>query len=404
VSLRVGVPADEAERLALAEVQALCFRAPVERLLLNFGLVGHENLRVVRDGSRIVGGLTLVPMGQWFGGRALPMTGIAAVGIRPEARGGGAGGLLVRSVVAELAAQGVPLSTLYPATVPVYRAAGFELAGSRWHVRLHLKGLPTRAPRQGRTAGGGPTLRAGGPDDFPAMERAYRHYACHQDGLLDRGHFVWTRVRMPRGETAQHYLVEDPDAPGPAGPLLGYLSYTQREAHDFLQELVVSDLALTTASAGERLIALLGAHQSLAPVALLNLPPRHPLLTLLPEWRAETRLHLHWMLRLCALDAALEGRGYPAGLTAALHLDVADALVPANAGRRVLSIADGSGHVERGGQGSLRLDVGALAALFSGFQSPEELALQGGLVGPPAGVGAAAAAFSGPAPWMQSIF
>jgi hypothetical protein len=39
--------------------------------------VGHDNLRLAYQGDTVVGGLALLTMGQWFGGRTLPMTGIA---------------------------------------------------------------------------------------------------------------------------------------------------------------------------------------------------------------------------------------------------------------------------------------------------------------------------------------
>src|SRR5919108_5211877 len=72
-------------------------------------LVG-ENTRVVRRDGRVIGGLTLIPMGQFFGGRSVPMTGIGGVGVDPGERSTGAASTLMREVLSELHTQGVALS------------------------------------------------------------------------------------------------------------------------------------------------------------------------------------------------------------------------------------------------------------------------------------------------------
>src|SRR6185295_16930186 len=86
-------------------------------------------------------GLVLIPMGQWFGGKRVPMTGIAAVAVEPFARGKGAAKRLLVSMLQELQGKGVALSTLYPATQVLYRAVGYEQAGSRYEVRAPCRSL-----------------------------------------------------------------------------------------------------------------------------------------------------------------------------------------------------------------------------------------------------------------------
>ena len=393
--LLVRPPAAEAEFEALADILAASFNAPRDRVLHNFEICGRDNLRVVLRGDVCVGGLKLVRMGQWFGGRSVPMAGIAAVGIAPAERGRGAGGLLMKSTVAELSAEGTALSTLYPATVPLYRSAGYELAGSQWTTRFALKGLPSRPGDDG------PPLRAGDLSDFPAMERAYAADCAGHDGVLDRGHYIWSRVRAPGGEAASHFVV--PSAT--EGELDGYVSFQQKaKAGTYLYELACTDLVVRTPAAARRIVALLGAHQSMSSGASVHLPANHPLLTALPEWRGRTELELHWMVRLTHVDAALEARGYPAGVTATLDLDVTDEVVPGQSGRRRLHVVDGRGTVEAGGDGALRTDVRGLAALYTGFQTAEHLALQERMAGTAETLAAASAVFRGGAPWMMSMF
>ncbi len=397
IAYDVGPPRGDDDVQALAEVLAVSFNAPAERILENFEAAGGaERLRVVRHGDDVVGGLLLIAMGQWFGGRSVPQAGVSIVGVEPAFRGRGAGRALIEETVRGLHADGVPLSTLYPATVPVYRAAGYELAGSRWDVRVGLKGLPTRsAPSD---AGGPLDVRRAGDDDLPAMVAAQESFARLHAGTLHRDDFIWRRVRNPRRIPAHHHVVEED------GAITGLVSFIQTETADGFYDLAVSDVAALTTAAADRLLAFLGTHQSMAGAMHLQLPPHHALLARLPEWRAKAKLQLPWMARLAHVDAALAARGWPAGVVAELHLDVADDVVPANAGRRVLRVADGRATVEPGGAGSLRVDVRGLAALFTGFRTPDALRLQGLLDGPPEDRALAASAFAGPDPWMMEMF
>ncbi len=99
-------------------------------------LVGVENFRIIRQSRQIMGGLAAIPMSQWFGGERVPMTGIAAVGIAPEYRGGGVAIAMIQHTVRELYDNGVPISVLYPATQRLYRKVGYEQAGiySAWEI------------------------------------------------------------------------------------------------------------------------------------------------------------------------------------------------------------------------------------------------------------------------------
>ncbi|NTV64382.1 MAG: GNAT family N-acetyltransferase, partial [Oscillochloris sp.] len=54
-------------------------------------MMGHEQMRVVRQGGRIVAGLGIIPFGHWFGGRVVPTGGVTAVGVAPDRRGSGVG-------------------------------------------------------------------------------------------------------------------------------------------------------------------------------------------------------------------------------------------------------------------------------------------------------------------------
>ena len=85
-----GIPASPEEIELLCEIQADAFSFPAEMARKRVELFGRDIVRALRENGRITAGLWLVDMGQWFGGRSVPMTGVAAVAVAPEARGHGA--------------------------------------------------------------------------------------------------------------------------------------------------------------------------------------------------------------------------------------------------------------------------------------------------------------------------
>ena len=103
---------------------------------------GTDNLRLYSSDGAVRGGLLTIPMGQYFGGKAVPMVGIAGVAAAPEARGKGLALELMHATVRELHDKGVALSTLYPATLTLYRKAGYALAGSLFDVRMPAARIP----------------------------------------------------------------------------------------------------------------------------------------------------------------------------------------------------------------------------------------------------------------------
>lgn len=390
-ALRFGPPADEGQRSELIEILCQCFRADTEAIDRTAKLAGEGNLRVVASDERVLGGLWHLPMGQSFGGRVVPTVGIAGVGTDPAHRGQRAASTLMAGSMTELHEQGVPLSTLYPATLPLYRGAGYELAGDRWKICLPLGRLDLRDTE--------PALRSAGPDDFAAMAECYGRFARARTGYLDRCQYIWTRIREPKTGSVRHYVVEED------GRMEGYVSLMQVDgASGAFFDLSLTDAVANSPGAARRLLAFLSSHASMAGDVTLYGSALHPLVALVPEWRATVTLDLPWMLRIVNLQAALTARGYPMGLSAELHLDIADELLPGNAGPHILRIEDGVGRVEPGGHGTLPIHIRGLAALYSGRASPEDLRLSGLAQGSAQDWAAAAAVFAGTAPVMSDFF
>lgn len=84
--------------------------------------IGHEHMRVVRAGGRVIAGLGVIPFGHWFGGRSVRAGGVTAVGVAPDRRGSGVGLWMLHRMLEDQHALGVPLATLYPATTALLPA------------------------------------------------------------------------------------------------------------------------------------------------------------------------------------------------------------------------------------------------------------------------------------------
>lgn len=391
---QVGPAGDEAELLRLLEILAPIFHFPAERAPKFRDAMGDENFRVVRRGAELAGGLGVVLMGQFFGGRRVSMGGIAAVGISPAFRARGAASALMADVLREMHREkSCAISTLYPATVPVYRKAGYELAGCGFEINLPTSQIDVREY--------GPTVRPiGSDDDRELVERMYREHAQRHNGPLDRGPYIWNRVREFRGEKAHGYIVED------AGRPAGYIYYLIKDGPDGWEghHLLVSDIVALTPPAARRLLTLLGDHRSMEHYARWFGSASPGFLAPLREVAHKAKLHETWMVRIVDVERALKERGYAPGIDAEAHLEVRDDLIEANNGRFVLTVGRGEASVSRGGRGDVKLHVRGLAALFTGFRTVEELVLMDLAEAGGAAATITNAVFAGPAPWLGDTF
>ena len=347
---------------------------------------------VVVDGDEVVAGLMRIPMGQWFGGRSVPTLGIAAVGVDPGARRRGIGKLLMSRCLAGAREDGFALSSLYASTYGLYRSVGYERALGRYSARVRLADLPR--------GGGELGVRAVGDDDERLVRELVGRLARH-DGHLDRGDYVWERALRPHGVKATYgWLVTDGERP------VGYARWHQAPAKGdhALYDLHVLDVAAEDTRAAERLLTLFADHSTMGGEVRWPSAPNDPLLWALPDRQYGLRLLDLQFLRIVDVARALEARGWPAGVSGELHLELEDEILPENAGRWVLRVEGGEARVERGGEGRLALSTRSLVALYSGSLTPEELATRGWLRGEAAERAVAAALFAGPAPWCPDMF
>lgn len=399
MSRAVGRPRGTSELEAFSDIltDALNFPPRAEEDAISRYQAG--DLRLVRDGDRIAGGLALIPTGQYFGGRRLAMTGIHAVAVAPEARGSGVGRVLLQEVVRELAAPGgPPIACLFPATQPLYRSVGFEQAGTFTQYRIPIASLPV-GPHDLAIE----RLPAGAAQVAEHVGPLYDRWARRQNGFVDRSEWFWRRMVDPLGgEPRAVYAVRE------QGGITGYLTLRRKwrmGAHIY-QDVLCRELCAETPAALRRLLTLIADERSLGQTLLIVGPPGPLDHLFLVEQNAAVDYQHRWMLRILDVAAALEGRGYPPGLTAAIGFEIDDELLESNRGRLTLEVAGGRGRATRAAGGGPRLALGvrALAALFTGYLPAEELARGGLVTGSDDALAAATAVFAGPAPWLPEIF
>ncbi len=356
----------EEEVPAVARILALAFGGTREGVTDWLTKAGVGNIRVLRP---VVGGdpqscLLRIPMGEFFGGKSVPLIGIAGVGVAPEARGRGIAAQMMSELIKEMQTEGAPVSGLYPATQPLYRRVGYEQSGHRFETRLPVPLIDSSERKM--------TVRPIEDADQDRVQQCYTAFSRMHDGQMDRGPYLWARVKSAREINYTGFA-----ATNESGAIEGYLYLTQNRKPSGRQDLALSDLVFTTPRAGRRLLSFLEDFSSMADELVFYGGPSHPALMLMKEQRATVSLKHYWMLRIVDVKRSFEARGYPLTIRGEMHLDIKDDLVPSNNGKWIVRVEGGRATVESGGRGDLKLGIGALAPLFSGYMSVEQLVAAG---------------------------
>jgi predicted acetyltransferase len=313
-------------------------------------------------GDQPAGAAIFHDLRQWWAGRAVPCAGVASVKVAPEYRGQGAGRRLMTELLAAIAARGYPLAALYPATMPIYRSLGWELAGGRYRATI-----PARSLRDLLTPD---VAVAAGAGTEPAVRRADATEAAEIVGIVggaheaarDCGPITWD---VPLAERwlgrADMYAYRTAD---------GYAAYRWDGAGD--GALFVEHLHAASPESLRALWSVIASHSSTASAVSLFTAPNDPFWWLTRERDATIVKRSMWMLRVVDAPAAIAARGFPPAVSLSLPLVISDHTRPANSGRWQLSVSDGKGILIPNGPvvppAPEALTVGArgLSALYAG--------------------------------------
>ena len=233
----------------------------------------RANVRIVRSGRETASGLAYYDGGQWFGGRSVPSSAVAAVAVAPHHRGRGVGALLMRELVLELKKKGAAVSSLYPSTLTFYRRAGYELAGTHLEYQLPLRGLELMNGDRSREVDVRPMSDA----DMELVAAAYRSRMRGASGPFDRAPHLWSIALAKGRANVSRYVFEA------SGVCEGYAVVERRSDGRGSHDIHLVDHVALTGRALERLLTLVAGHRSTAQNLVFSGTAAEPLACALAE-------------------------------------------------------------------------------------------------------------------------
>jgi predicted acetyltransferase len=345
-------------------------------------LIAERRVIGVFDGDRLVGTAKGRSFQQFWGGRPVPMSGVAGVVVLPDYRGRGVASLVMRALAERSRELGDAVSALYPATIAPYRRSGWEIAGVQNRITIdarHLRGLAASDVR----------VRPGEKADrdlvLDLQARAYAAQRANGAKLLTAG-----ELDDALDADSFSYFTDD-----------GCVLYEWHEGN-----LVVSCLLAGSEATARALWSVVGSGSSVAKQVHAYVSPDDPIHLLLPEEAAHDVQQHRWMFRLLDLPAAVAARGFAEHVQGSALLSVQDPLLPSQSGTWVLEVAAGRGSLTRTAavEGALQLGPNGLAGLYAGTRLH---VLRAAGLGSGGGAEADAfldSAFAGPMPYLLEYF
>lgn len=187
----------------------------------------EDNVWVAAEGQELLACVQIFPrrMRTLLGEQALG--GIGSVYTRPERRGEGIAGVLVRTAVADMARRGFVLSLLFAELVDWYGRLGWL----PWSVE-GLRLLPPARPESALSLAGGRAIRPMRPEsDLEEIAALHATYSSNLLGTLVRDRELWLASLCCAGNPDETFLVARQDE-----RLLAYLRATLLEGETTLTE------------------------------------------------------------------------------------------------------------------------------------------------------------------------
>ncbi|HEX4091208.1 MAG TPA: GNAT family N-acetyltransferase [Trebonia sp.] len=345
-------------------------------------------------------------------GAVLPVAGVTAVSVLPTHRRRGILRSLMTRQITDIAARGdEPIAALWASETPLYGRYGYGRASSHAFFRFGRGegALSALAPADPDL-----TLRLAEPGEVAAdLAKVYETVLPGQPGFFSRNEDWWERVlddpaEERHGASPLRCLLAA-DGAGLRGYAL-YRSTPNWEEGTVLPDGVIDvwELVAADPAASAALWRDLLSRDLVGTMTADLRPVDDPLLyQLYDSRRARVRLVDDLWVRVIDLPGALASRAYAAPVD--VVLEVADALLPANAGRwrlRSSGVGGTADCVRTDDAADLALDVRELGAAYLGGTRLAALAAAG-LVSEsrPGAVGRLSTAMGwDPAPWCPRVF
>jgi len=373
-------PAVAAQRGAIADAYRQSFGFRADRSHAYIEDVGIENFRVLSVDNNFAAVMAVIETAHWLGGRPVSAVNIAHVAINPVWRGAGLAGRFLGQVMSEARGRGVAMATLFASTRPVYRRAGFALAG----LEMVYEAQTTALPRMRGTA----FTRIEGNAVLPAIGGLYEQHCQQQAGLLQRSRAHWASILAGNPEV---FVSTVADAPG----------YVIVDTSD-TDCLVIRDWVALNGLAASHLLTLLGTFASVYQRLRWHGAPHDPLVFALPDKGWQLVHQEEWLARVLDPVRALQQRGYAAP-DSALGIDL---LSDEGDIALALSVVDGVGTctLRDASLPTIRVALADFGTLLTGHRSAGFLARAGVLMGDQSAIRLCQSMFGGPAPWVGEHF
>ena len=349
--------------------------------------VGYEQFRAVRLKNKILGGMGIIDLGQWFGGNIVRTGAVTSVGVAPEGRGIGAASVLLRKSLAEMYERAIPISTLFPSSTRVYRSFGYERSGTKFTYETTVKEM--KAPLNELE------VIESNPSEREETYLLYNERAELSNGNLDRGSVLWDLILETPGRKIFHYVVMDGDK------AVGYVNFQQARSADHIR---VRDMVALNSECAERLLRFFYDHRTVIDTISWNGPPNDPMRLLMEEQEVKIAYNRDWMLRIIDIKKAIESRGYPKDIQSTLTLNYEDPILPQNSGTWTIEISEGKGMVSKSNLPGLTLGPRGLAPLYTSHLTAFDIKNMGLIEGSSDELARASLIFSGPKPWIGDQF
>jgi len=349
--------------------------------------IGYERFRAVKRKEKILGGMGIIDMGQWFGGKIVRTGAVTSVGVAPEGRGLGVASVLVKESLSEMYESGIPVSTLLPSSTRVYRSFGYERSGVKITYEAKVQDMKVGKNKL--------DIIEITPSDREETYLLYNQRAKLNNGNLDRGSVLWDLILESKGRKIFHYIVKNENE------IVGYVNFQQARSANHIR---VRDMVALNSEAVKKLLNFFYDHRTIIDTISWNGPANDPIQLLMEEQKVEVADTRDWMLRIVDIKKALESRGYVKDIELSLTLNYEDSILPQNSGAWDINIYDGKCEVNKSNLNGITLGPRGLAPLYTSYLNAYDIKNIGLLEGSDKDLSKASIIFSGPKPWFSDQF
>lgn len=379
---------------ALARLSSECFGYPMPEPPYRDAQGNGRTTYVGTAAGRVVAATAVRAYESWFWGARIATAGIASVKVAAEHRGNGLLTPLFERSLADAAAQGMALSTLYATAPGIYRKFGYETFANFDEETV----VPTAALGQVRTHGG--SVHRGGVSDIPTMRQVYERWASAHNGPLAREGASFPASDAALAEAFPGLTIaRDED-----GAASGYAIWERHGGYAGDGVLQVQELIALTETGIRQLLATLGTYASVAPSTVISTSQPDLAQIVLPGdvWRV--RKPCPYGIAVLDVASALTARTYPDWMDLDLTFAVTGLPVAGQDGAYRLRVANGSGEVARATDASTSFSARGFALRYAGTHPCVELRRAGLLAGDTADDSRWDAAFSGRQSHIRNYF